>query len=680
MRRALDELPDTLDGTYERTLRNFDEVVWQVVHRLLQIVAMASRPLRIEELAQVVGFDFDPEPIPKFHEDWLLEDPVDAVLSTTSGLLAIVDVDGSPVIQFAHFSVKEFLMSSRLSESSDDHLRRYHVSMISAHTLAAQACLSILLHLNKTILRDDLDKFPLAEYAAEHWADHARFEDVSRKVEDGMKHLFNPKQFHFTIWVWIHDLEDPHRRREVRSERPLQPRGTPLHYAALCGLGAIARFLVIEHSQDVNSRGSNSSTPLHLAARMGHAEIARFLLDNGADVEARNKRKSTPFHLASRWGHMDVARVLLAHGADRTVEDEDHFNPLKLAIFGGHKEIIKVYLEFPVAEAVDDTSVFTPLSQALYQANIEGARILLARHTGLPTEARGWVMAIKQASVTPNGANVEAFQLLLEYGVDVTIQDDDGANALHMATNGGNVDLMRFLLDQGMDATAKLNNGTCPLHLASTSGHVEIVRLLLERGVDATVREEIGMNSLHLASFWGHMEIVCLLLERGVDVNAQEKDGLTPLYLASFQGHVDIVRLLLKHGADPTLKRGDGWTLLHAVARKAHVGVARLLFELGADTAAQADDGRTPLHVAAANGHVELVRLLLEHEADTTIQSHDGSTALDLAMRGEHEEVVSILLDHVRYEHSRAKLFYRTWQDVSFLKVFLSSFIKYGAD
>ena len=168
IRRALYELPETLDETYERALKDIDKSSWEVANRLLQFVSVASRPLHVEELSQFLGFDFTAGTIPKFHEGWLFEDPVDAVLSTTSSLLAIVNVNGSLVIQFSHFSVKEFLTSSRLAESNDILLRRYHVSMRHAHTLAAQACLGMLLHFDNNIAKDDLDKFPLAEYAAEY--------------------------------------------------------------------------------------------------------------------------------------------------------------------------------------------------------------------------------------------------------------------------------------------------------------------------------------------------------------------------------------------------------------------------------------------------------------------------------------------------------------------------------
>jgi len=346
IQHALEELPVTLDETYERALRDLDEASWELAHRLLQCVAVASRPLRVEELAGFLGFDFTAGPIPAFHAGRLFEEPVDAVLSRTLSLLAIFIVDGSTVIQFSHFSVKEFLTSSRLAGSSDIILRRYHVSMTHAHTLAAQACLGMLLHLDKSITRDGLDKFPLAEYAAEHWVDHARFEDVSGKVEDGMKQLFDPSKSHFAVWVWIHDLEDPYWRRDRREERPSRPRGTPLHYAALCGLDTIVKFLVIERSQDVHGRGfEDNSTALHLACRRGHVEVACILLDNGANAEAQNKRKSTPLHLASRGGHVGVVRVLLDRGTDVTARDELDYTPPMLALISGHMEVINAFLD-----------------------------------------------------------------------------------------------------------------------------------------------------------------------------------------------------------------------------------------------------------------------------------------------------------------------------------------------
>src|SRR6266852_3843100 len=86
-----------------------------------------------------------------------------------------------------------------------------------AHPLA-RACLGILLHLDKDVTSDSLEDFPLAEYAAEHWVDHARFGEASRNVADGMKQLFDPRKPHLAICVWIYD---PAVLTWRRNETPL---------------------------------------------------------------------------------------------------------------------------------------------------------------------------------------------------------------------------------------------------------------------------------------------------------------------------------------------------------------------------------------------------------------------------------------------------------------------------
>ena len=99
---------------YERTLQDISEAIWEDTYIFFQFIMVASRPLRVEELAEVLAFDFGAGPIHRLTEDWRPNNLEETVLSTCSSLIVIVDICGSRVVEFSHFSVKEFLTSSRL--------------------------------------------------------------------------------------------------------------------------------------------------------------------------------------------------------------------------------------------------------------------------------------------------------------------------------------------------------------------------------------------------------------------------------------------------------------------------------------------------------------------------------------------------------------------------------------
>ena len=421
------------------------------------------------------------------------------MLSTCSSLLAIVDVQNPSrkVIQFSHFSVKEYLTSPRLAEANDIIPRRYHVSMTPAHTLAAQICLGILLHLDKDVVtRENLEKWPLAKYAAKHWADHALFEGVSQNVEDGLKQLFDPGKSHLAVCVWI---QNPRWNYDIYDERPLSPLRTSLHYAAYWGLHFMVEFLVIECSQDVHLRGFyDNVTPLHLASERGHLKTSRMLIEHGAGVMAQNKDRKTPLHLASRAGQVEVAGVLIEHGADVTAQNKDGKTPLHLAAKWGEKEVVRMLIE----RGADVTA-----------QNEDGAAPL---HL-----AAKW------------GQN-EPICMLIERGADVEVQTNDGDTPLLLALSpdphSGDVEMeaVHTLIESGADVAAQNKKGETPLHLASRP----------------------NLNSYKLEEL---AEVSRILLEQGADVNAKNNAGFTPLRLASQTRHLSDTRaqVLLQHGADP---------------------------------------------------------------------------------------------------------------------------------
>ncbi|KAH9167666.1 hypothetical protein EDB89DRAFT_1909840 [Lactarius sanguifluus] len=133
VQRVLRELPNSLDETYERMLREIGKVNPDQAYRLLQCLTVATRPLRVDELAEVLALDFDGAKggIPVLNSDWRWDDEQQGVLSTCSSLIIVVDDEYSEtrVVQFAHFSVKEFLTSERLAMLAAD-ISRFHIRLL----------------------------------------------------------------------------------------------------------------------------------------------------------------------------------------------------------------------------------------------------------------------------------------------------------------------------------------------------------------------------------------------------------------------------------------------------------------------------------------------------------------------------------------------------------------------
>ena len=372
VRLILEELPESLDETYERILREIRKPNQRHAHRLLQCLVAATRPLRVMELAEVLAFDFNAEGIPKLNPGWRWEDQEEAVVSACSSLVMIVKDGYSRVVQFSHFSVKEFLTANRLAEPIKD-VSRYHIRLEAAHTILAQACLGVLLRLDDQVDRDKIKNFPLARYAAQYWATHARVENASAWIKDGMECLFDADKPHFATWLWIYN-EDRYGH-SMSTTRPEKPEAVPLYYAARLGFRDLAEHLITEHPEHLNAKGRDEETPMHVAAYAGHADILSLLLDHGADVDGRSIFNHTPLHRASLRGKVEAGQCLLDRGADVHARSNSFRTPLLLAV--DEVEFVRMLLKHGARINDYDFQGHTPLHRAVETQNIQTVRLLL---------------------------------------------------------------------------------------------------------------------------------------------------------------------------------------------------------------------------------------------------------------------------------------------------------------
>jgi hypothetical protein len=385
---------------------------------LLQCLVVAVRPLRVEELAEVLAFDFNAEGMPKLNPGWRWEDQEEAVMSACSSLVMIVKDGDSRIVQFSHFSVKEFLTADRLAVPIRD-VSCYHIQLEAAHRILAQACLGVLLRLDDHVDRDSIKSFPLARYVAQYWPAHARVENVSSQIKNRMEHLFDAGKPHFATWLWIYNEGG----RFMTTMRPEEPEGVPLYHAARLGFRDFAERLIVEHPEHVNARGGNQETPMHAAFRVEaeHANILSLLTEHGADLEGgcRVLNGRTPLNRAAWYGRLEIGQCLLDCGANINSRDNSGFTSLMLVVREGH---------------------------------VGFARMLLER--GAEIDAQNSVSETALHFSAQHGYT-QAVQLLLEHGADVSVRNYSGRTPSELASSSGHQEIVELIVAYGAESVKK---------------------------------------------------------------------------------------------------------------------------------------------------------------------------------------------------------------------------------
>nr|XP_041572896.1 ankyrin-3 isoform X13 [Taeniopygia guttata] len=278
--------------------------------------------------------------------------------------------------------------------------------------------------------------------------------------------------------------------------------------------------------------------------------------------------------------------------------------------------------------------------------------------------------------------NLEKALDYLKNGVDINISNQNGLNALHLASKEGHVEVVSELIQRGASVDAATKKGNTALHIASLAGQAEVVKVLVTNRANVNAQSQNGFTPLYMAAQENHLEVVKFLLDNGASQSLATEDGFTPLAVALQQGHDQVVSLLLEndtkgkvrlpalhiaarkddtkaaalllqndHNADVESKMmvnrttESGFTPLHIAAHYGNINVATLLLNRGAAVDFTARNDITPLHVASKRGNANMVKLLLDRGAKIDAKTRDGLTPLHCGARSGHEQVVEMLLD-----------------------------------
>lgn len=194
--------------------------------------------------------------------------------------------------------------------------------------------------------------------------------------------------------------------------------------AAGCSVNRVKNFIDSEHP--IISTLEDTETKEYICI-----DILDKLIVNGAKIQVHNKRRqTTPLYLAYRANRLKVVEKLLAYGYNGMKFQTDRDLALH-ACLDNKSEMLKIFLKYNMSLDVLSANDDTLLSSACSLGYIEIVKILLENNYIDINEKNSDGTTALMAAVSEN--NLEITKILIDYGADIKITDNDGDNAFNYA-------------------------------------------------------------------------------------------------------------------------------------------------------------------------------------------------------------------------------------------------------
>ena len=242
-------------------------------------------------------------------------------------------------IKLSHFSVKEYLLSTRVEEY-------FRIDEKTSHSKISELSIAYLLQFDDDSLPLSvamLDSMPLAQYAARSWIDHAKLGGVDPSVLRLILCLFTSESAPLKNWIQIHNIDAEGYENLSMHEGQV---GSALYYSSLAGMQEVSDCL-LHRGENANAEGGRLGNALQAASYEGYEAIVKLLLENGAEVNAEGGDYRSALQAASFRGDETIVKLLLKNGAKVDAEGGIYGSALQAAagLFEGNVVIVKLLLE-----------------------------------------------------------------------------------------------------------------------------------------------------------------------------------------------------------------------------------------------------------------------------------------------------------------------------------------------
>uniref|UniRef100_K7FE61 Ankyrin repeat domain 35 n=1 Tax=Pelodiscus sinensis TaxID=13735 RepID=K7FE61_PELSI len=208
--------------------------------------------------------------------------------------------------------------------------------------------------------------------------------------------------------------------------------------------GDVGRVSVLASRKTARPTKLNAlgQSAFHLAASKGLTECLTLLLSHGAEVNQTNDDGSTALHLATIACQPQCVKVLLQHGANEDCVDGENRTPLHWAASSGCASSVLLLCDHEAFLDVTDNNGRTPLMIAAMGNHPAICCQLLQRGASGNLTDKDQKTALILAC---ESISVESAELLVSSGVDLSVVDRMGHDALHYALQSQSRPLRRLL-------------------------------------------------------------------------------------------------------------------------------------------------------------------------------------------------------------------------------------------